>query len=205
MYFFISIFLFTTPLEVEEFLNRGDIERVEKECKGLEDEMFFMGEAKFFQADFDSALYFYKEVSISSSYANDAVFRRLLIKEIKKEALSFYTQAELTILRGDFKKGIKYIEEGISSDSSSLGYAALLFSMAYKMDKNLPMAVQVLMDVQEMENAGIFGPYLLLKAGGIYEEMERYDEAGKVYERLIVEFPDFPFVPLAEERIKQIP
>jgi len=205
MHFFLSILLLITPFHVEQLLKKGEISEVEKECKGLEDESFFMGEIKFLKKDFNSAFSHYNELPVSSPYANDALFKMLIIKEINKESLEFYADAELAILMGKFDKGIKYIQEGISSDSSTYSYAAFLLSIAYEKKDDIVMAIQVLLDALQLEPNNLLTPYLLERAGILCVRIGRYDDARDVYEKLCANFPDSPIVPIVRNRIKQLP
>lgn len=204
MIFCLLIILFTCP-RCEILLKQGEIERVEAKCKWAEDEPFFKGEIRFFEGDFDSALSYYNKVSISSHYANDAIFRILLIREIEKESLKIYANAELEISRGNLDKGIDYIREGIALGLSSGGYAGLLLAKAFREKGNLAMAAQSLLDVEELEPDGLFIPYLLKEAGLLYEEIGKYASAREIYERLCVEFPDSPIVPVVRDRMEQLP
>ncbi len=205
MHFFLFILLLVTPSRIEQLLKKGEITKVEKECKGLEDEPFFMGEVKFLRKDFDSALSLYNKLPASSPYANDALLRSLIIKEINKESLQFYANAELTILRGNPDRGIEYIRKGITRDSSTYSYAAFLLSMAYERKDNIAMAVQILLDAVQFEPENLFSPYLLERASILCVRMGRYDDARDVYERLRVSFPDSPIVPVVRNRIRQLP
>jgi len=205
MHFFLSILLLITPFHVEQLLKKGEISEVEKECKGLEDESFFMGEIKFLKKDFNSAFSHYNELPVSSPYANDALFKMLIIKEINKESLEFYADAELAILMGKFDKGIKYIQEGISRDSSTYSYAAFLLSIAYEKKDDIAMAIQVLLDAVQLGPNNLLTPYLLERAGILCVRMGRYEDARDVYEKLCASFSDSPIVPIVRNRIKQLP
>jgi len=205
MHFFLSILLLITPFHVEQLLKKGEISEVEEECKGLEDESFFMGEINFFKKDFNSAFSLYSKLPITSPYANDALFKMLIIKEINKESLEFYADAELAVFMGESDKGIKYIQEGISRDSSTYSYAAFLLSMAYEKKNDIVMATQVLLDAVQLEPKNLFAPYLLRRAGILCVRMGRYDDARDVYEKLCASFPSSVLVPVVRNKIKQLP
>lgn len=204
MYLFLSILLFVTPSYVEQLLKKGEISKVEKECRGIEGESFFEGEVKFFEKDFDAALSLYGKLASSSPYANDALLRTLIIKEINGESLQFYADAELAIIRDDPDGGVEYVREGITRDSSTYSYAASLLSMAYERKDDIVMAIQVLLDAVQLEPASPFSPYLLERAGILYERMGKYDDAKDVYSKLCVEFPDSPIVPVVRNRVKKL-
>ncbi|MCK4595229.1 hypothetical protein KAT73_00475 [candidate division WOR-3 bacterium] len=200
----IILLLLNQTSQAEQLLKKGDIAKLKENCSGLEDESFFLGEANFFEKDFESAITQYSKLPASSKYTNDALLRTLIIKELENEPLEFYVDAELEIRRGNNKKAAEFIREGIAMDSSTYSYAAILLSMVYEAKNDIALAIQVLLDAVDLRPNDLFAPYILKKAFFLYKVMEMYNEAMDIYERISIYYPDSPILPVIKERIEHI-
>lgn len=203
MYFFLLISLLVIQLtQAEELLKKGDIDGLKECCEGIEDESFFKGEISFYEKDFDTAVSRYAELPASSLHANDALLRTLIIRQIDRDVLEKYVDAEIAGLKGNYNEALQYIRDGIKMDSSSYGYAALLLSSIHRARDDLAMAVQVLIDAVNLRAGDIFAPYMLKEAFFLYRIMGKNQEAVYVYEKLRIDYPNSPMVSILREAVE---
>lgn len=196
---------------VLHYLETGELSKASELCCS---DTFLLGEIAYFNYKFELAIEYYSKVPSNSKFANDALYRIMLIKGNNEKELQDYVTAELLGRKKKFEDGIKILRKLQSPDYSARSRTDFTNTIA-------PWASLLL--IEFLNQAGkpsealregrkfrkIFAqdaklPQVLLKMGKIYDSIGKRKEAAKIYKEILLNHPNSSVAPIAREELENL-
>jgi tetratricopeptide (TPR) repeat protein len=190
--------------KVRNLIKEGRFEKASSLCEELGEEgNFLKAEIAYFKGDFDAAIKLYRIIPADSKFANDALKRRIFIRENKGEQLKEYAEAELFGEKGAFKKGIKRLKS-IATDSTLLlvDDASFLIGEFLERDNKFKQAINEYRSLINKFPKSNLCPLAYVRIGEIYEiKLGNKEKAIETYKTFLLKYPKNAMAPFVRKRL----
>lgn len=199
-------------------LRLGNLRKAALELEGVMDAvpssrtLFLLGEATYFQGDFDSALAIYETVATQfpkSDYVNDALWRSVFIGDNSdnRKLLHRLAGAQRLLYSRDYDSAIEGLKALLRDEpSSSLADDCVLFvGEALEAKESYNEAIAAYKDLANLYPESKLRPEAKRRIGELFaERLNNKKAAIKVLEEVLLKFPDYVLASAVRNRIEEL-
>jgi len=172
---------------------------------------FRLGEVFFFTEQFDSADFYYRQItsqSLRSLLANDALERMRVLAEnrtLNPGGLSLLARAEWLIYQGQSELALSKLEELEKTEGSLAELACLEEAKLHRQRKEWQTSLNSLKELMEKYPESYYSPWAAKLSADLYsQELNQPALALELYQKILRDYPQALFLDEVREKIKKL-